>query len=288
MHLIRYATLTGVQRVGLLDGYGVVRRIAFATMAELLAAPLSEIRAAAAEPTEVDEPAALLAPLAPHTDVWAAGVTYLRSRDARVEESRDQDVYMRVYDAVRPELFPKSVGWRVVSDGGSIGIRADSTSDIPEPELGLVLNCRAEIIGYVVCNDVSSRAIEAENPIYLPQAKIYAGSCALSNQIRPAWEVSDPRALGIEMVVERAGLVVFRGMTSTSRMQRTFEDLVDHLFAAADFPYGVVLSTGTGIVPPLDFTLATGDRVRISIEEVGSLTSEVMLGKAAFANLHVA
>jgi 2-dehydro-3-deoxy-D-arabinonate dehydratase len=215
------------------------------------------------------------------TEVWASGVTYERSMDARVEESQTQDVYSRVYAAERPELFFKSVAWRVVTDGEPIAVRPDSAVTVPEPELAAVVTATAEVFGYTVCDDVSSRDIEGENPLYLPQAKVYAGSCALATGIRPAWEVPDAAALGISVRVTRAGDTVFEGTTSTARMRRSVPDLVAHLVIAQDFPGGAVLSTGTGIVPDLDFTLLDGDVVQVAVEEVGSLTNPVVTVEVA-------
>jgi 2-dehydro-3-deoxy-D-arabinonate dehydratase len=209
------------------------------------------------------------------TEVWASGVTYRRSRQARIEESGDADVYARVYDAARPELFFKSVAWRAVGDNDPIGVRADSPSNTPEPELALVLNSAAQIVGLTVCNDVSSRSIEGENPLYLPQAKIYTASCALGPGIRPIWEIADPADLAVSCTITRDGEVVWSAETSTALLHRRFEDLVHYLFRAMDFPHGVILSTGTGIVPELDLSLSAGDIVRIEIDRVGVLTNPV-------------
>ncbi|WP_202862984.1 fumarylacetoacetate hydrolase family protein [Ornithinimicrobium murale] len=217
----------------------------------------------------------LLPPVDGLTEVWASGVTYKRSRDARVEESVVQDVYDRVYGATRPELFFKSAAWRVVSDGSPVAIRIDSLLNVPEPELVLILNCHAEIVGYAVGNDMSSRSIEGENPLYLPQAKIYNGAFALSSGIRPAWELGGPagldRQLMIKMDVTRDGVGVWRGETTTGSFTRRFAELVEHLFRCYTLPDGALLSTGTGIVPGLDFTTLPGDVVSIEIPEVGTL-----------------
>jgi 2-dehydro-3-deoxy-D-arabinonate dehydratase len=196
--------------------------------------------------------------------------------DARVEESQVQDVYSRVYSAERPELFFKSVAWRVVTDGQPIGVRPDCAVTVPEPELAVVVTADAEVFGYTVCDDVSSRDIEGENPLYLPQAKVYAGSCALAPGIRPAWEVPDPTALDIEVRVTRDGATVFEGQTSTARMHRTLPDLVTYLVRALEFPEGAVLATGTGIVPGLEFTLTDGDVVDVTVAQVGSLSNPVV------------
>ena len=277
-HVVRYEQ-SGQPRVGVLDG-DLVRAIAAVdSMAALLAMSLTEARAAvenatASAPVRVGE-VRLLSPVDGLTEVWASGVTYERSMDARVEESQTQDVYSRVYSAERPELFFKSVAWRVVTDGEPIAVRPDSAVTVPEPELAAVVTASGEVFGWTVCDDVSSRDIEGDNPLYLPQAKVYAGSCALAAGIRPAWEVADPAALGIRIRVTREGATAFEGVTSTARMHRTVDDLVGHLTSAQDFPAGVVLSTGTGIVPDLDFTLLDGDVVEVTIEEVGTLTNPV-------------
>jgi 2-dehydro-3-deoxy-D-arabinonate dehydratase len=212
-------------------------------------------------------------------EVWAAGVTYRRSREARVTESeRAADVYELVYDAERPELFFKSVAWKVTGDGGRIAVRADSEIDVPEPELGLVLNSAGEIVGYTVVDDVSSRTIEGVNPLYLPQAKIYLGACAVGPAIRPAWEVADPYALEITLSISRSGQTVWDGKASTSELHRRLDELAGYLFRADVFPDGAVLSTGTSLVPDLPFTLRDGDTVTIGIGEIGTLTSEVVKG----------
>jgi len=218
------------------------------------------------------EPASgpLLAPLDESSEVWAAGVTYLRSREAREAESTVRDLYAKVYDAERPELFFKSPGWRVAGHGMPIRIRRDSRWNVPEPELTLAINAQGEIVGFCVGNDVSSRDIEGENPLYLPQAKIYDGSCAIG----PGIALCDADALlnfSIELTVLRDGRAIFTDETHTSRIKRPLHDLVDYLRKELDFPHGAFLMTGTGIVPPDEFSLARGDRVRISI---GHLTLE--------------
>jgi 2-dehydro-3-deoxy-D-arabinonate dehydratase len=268
--------------VELSDG---VRKLAAATVGELLSRPLAEIRAlaeeAAAGPVVAGD-IALLAPVDGRTEVWAAGVTYSRSRQARMEESDTADIYDLVYDSERPELFFKCAAWRAVTDGEPIGIRADSALNVPEPELALVVNQHAEIVGYAACDDVSSRSIEGANPLYLPQAKIYAGACALSNGIRPVWEVADAGALDIELTIERAGRVAWHGRASTSQLRRSPGELTAYLFAAEQFPDGAVLSTGTGIVPEMDFSLQEGDRVTVSIDQVGTVTNVVAVGLGPF------
>lgn len=209
----------------------------------------------------------LLAPIEASQEVWASGVTYLRSRDARQAESETGDIYAQVYLAERPELFMKAVGWRVRGPQDTIRVRPDSTWDVPEPELTLVINCHQEIVGYAAGNDVSSRSIEGANPLYLPQAKVYEGSCALGPGIRlgPA---DDMRGLPISLEIRREGVVVFSGETRTSQMKRSLEELVSYLFRELPFPTGAFLMTGTGIVPGDDFTLTPGDVVRVGVGEL--------------------
>lgn len=272
-------------RVGLRQE-GSVKSIAVRDLADLLSRPAAELpgtlSGTAGETSDIKD-VILLPPVDGRTEVWAAGVTYERSRSARQEESSVAQVYERVYEAHRPELFFKSVAWRVVTDGEPIGIRQDSDINVPEAELALVVNAAGETVGYTVCNDVSSRSIEGENPLYLPQAKMYAGSCALASGIRPAWEVSDPAHLGIELQVTRAGAPAWQASTSTAELYRQPPDLVDWLFAEQVFPAGVIMSTGTGLVPEMEFTLQVDDVVRITIDQVGTLTNPVAGGKDAFS-----
>lgn len=213
---------------------------------------------------------ALLPPVEATHEVWACGVTYMRSREAREAESTVRDVYARVYDAERPELFFKSIGWRAVGHQMPIRVRADSTWNVPEPEMTLVINSRREIVGYTVGNDVSSRDIEGENPLYLPQAKVYDGACAVGPGIvlTPPASLED---LEIRLTLVRGGQPVFEGQTRTSTMKRTIEELAEYATRETDFPRGLLLMTGTGIVPPMEFSLQRGDTVRITI---GQLTLE--------------
>jgi 2-dehydro-3-deoxy-D-arabinonate dehydratase len=235
------------------------------------------LRAAAADAhsaTETD--GALVAPIGSQ-EVWAAGVTYYRSRTARIEESQDAGgatFYDRVYHAERPELFFKAAPWRVRGPGESVRIRRDARWSVPEPELALVINARAEIVGYTIGNDMSSRDIEGENPLYLPQAKTYDGSCALG----PALLVGDaPLApdTPIELRITRSGEVAYEGTTTLLQMRRTPAELVAFLYRETSFPQGCVLLTGTGIVPPDDFTLQIGDEIHILIEPIGTLSNVV-------------
>jgi 2-dehydro-3-deoxy-D-arabinonate dehydratase len=209
-------------------------------------------------------------------EVWCAGVTYLRSRDARMEESQEKSVYDRVYEADRPELFFKGMRFRVAGPGEEIAVRGDSTWDVPEPECALVINSAGEIVGYTVGNDVSSRSIEGENPLYLPQAKVYDKAAALGPVIALESEIDNPRDLSIELVIRRNGEIGFQGSTSTNQLHRTFEDLVEYLFRDNTHFHGAVLMTGTGIVPPSDFTLEAGDEVSITIDGIGTLTNPVV------------
>jgi 2-dehydro-3-deoxy-D-arabinonate dehydratase len=199
----------------------------------------------------------------------------MRSRDARMEESTESDIYDRVYDADRPELFLKATPDRVAAPGEAIAIRGDSGWDVPEPELVILMNARAEPVGYTVGNDVSSRSIEGENPLYLPQAKVYSRAAALGPVVVTVDELADAGNLGIELTIRRDQAVLFQDRTSTARMHRTFADLMAYLWRCNQFPHGVFLMTGTGIVPPAEFTLQQGDEVTITIDGIGSLTNPV-------------
>lgn len=210
----------------------------------------------------------LLAPVDPTQEVWAAGVTYLRSREAREAESATADIYQRVYTAERPELFFKAPGWRVIAPGGEIRVRRDSHWNVPEPELTLVINSRGEVCGYTAGDDVSSRDIEGENPLYLPQAKVYNGSCALGPCIRLVENDEALRNRPIHLDIVRGGTAGYAGETSTRLMKRTLADLAAYLFSELDFPQGVLLMTGTGIVPPETFSLQAGDTVRVTVGEL--------------------
>jgi 2-dehydro-3-deoxy-D-arabinonate dehydratase len=224
------------------------------------------------EPVPAEGIAPLLAPIEPNQEVWACGVTYLRSREAREAESTVKDVYARVYEAERPELFFKAVGWRVVGHQIPIRVRGDSKWNVPEPELTLVVNAGGEIVGYCVGNDVSSRDIEGENPLYLPQAKVYNGSCALGPGIAlAAGQDLGLKNLAVQLAISRGGRPAFEGGTRTSQIKRSLEELVGYLRKELDFPRGAFVMTGTGIVPPTDFSLQRGDTVGITI---GQLTLE--------------
>jgi len=226
--------------------------------------------------TQPCELAEVLAPIGLQ-EVWAAGVTYYRSRGARMEESKDAgggSFYDRVYSADRPELFFKSTASRTVGTGSKVRIRGDATWSVPEPELTLLVSPGGKITGYTIGNDMSSRDIEGENPLYLPQAKVYSGSCALGPGILVGEEALD-RAAEIAIEIERAGSVVFSGRVALTELKREPRVLVEYLFRDNAFPEGCFLMTGTGIVPDSSFTLASGDWIRISIEGIGVLENLV-------------
>lgn len=285
MYLVRYDD-AGVVRIGVPRSGRIAPLSGVATLGELLALPLAEIRqlldAPGGAPGVDLADVTVLAPIDGRTEVWAAGVTYQRSRQARMAESEHEaSIYDRVYDAERPELFFKSVSWKVVGPGGTVSIRADSTIDVPEPELAVVVNAHGEIVGYTICDDVSSRSIEGENPLYLPQAKVWLGACALGPGIRPAWEIEDPYSLQIALRISRGGAVAWSGTAGTGGLKRRLDELVGYLFRADAFPAGAVLSTGTSLVPDLPFTLADGDSIAIEIDGIGSLETSVVRGRPA-------
>lgn len=210
-------------------------------------------------------------------EIWASGVTYMRSKEARMEESKDAGggtFYDRVYDADRPELFFKSTLARTVGPKGTVRIRKDSGWDVPEPELTLLLSSEGTIEGYTVGNDMSSRSIEGENPLYLPQAKTYDGCAALGPCIYVPENKIDPNAM-ISLEIRRDDSTVFSNEVSINTMKRKHQDLVDYLFRECNFPQGCFLMTGTGIIPPDDFTLQIGDIVKITIEHIGTLENVV-------------
>lgn len=266
MFLTRYFTTAGPRWA--LDGRQLPSFVTLSALLEMPAVAMHALLAALPEGAAAGE--ALLAPLDAEHEVWAAGVTYLRSREAREAESSVADVYAMVYQAERPELFLKATGTRVVAPGGAVGIRPDSSWDVPEPEIVLVINKHGEIVGYCAGNDMSSRSIEGENPLYLPQAKIYNDSCALG----PGIVLAAPPALAelpVRLAILRDGATVFAGESGAAQMKRRFEELAAYLVRALSFPRGALLMTGTGIVPPDGFTLRAGDVVRV---QVGALTLE--------------
>jgi 2-dehydro-3-deoxy-D-arabinonate dehydratase len=219
----------------------------------------------------------LLAPVE-RQEVWAAGVTYLRSKTARMEESDfSATAYDKVYAAERPEIFFKSMPEKVVATGEAVGIRRDAKWNVPEPELALVMNSRGQIIGHTIGNDMSSRDIEGENLLYLPQAKVYDRSCALGPWIHLGATEADARGWKIKIEIRRDGKNVFNGETSASQIKRDFAQLAEFLFRSQKFPHGAVLLTGTGIVPPDTFTLRERDEVEIEISGIGVLKNHVVV-----------
>jgi 2-dehydro-3-deoxy-D-arabinonate dehydratase len=264
MYLSRHQTAAGPRWA--LEGRYVPAEF---TLERLLELPTAGVRGFL-EDLDSEGPAEdpLLPPVEPGHEVWASGVTYLRSREAReLESTDDADAYERVYDAERPELFFKALGWRVVGHGDKVRVREDSHWNVPEPELVLVVNSGMEVVGYTAGNDVSSRDIEGENPLYLPQAKVYEGSCSLG----PGIVLSGPdsmRELGITMSIRRSGEIIFEDEIETSQMKRSPEELAVYLGRELAFPGGAFLMTGTGIVPEDDFTLKPGDLVGISVGDL--------------------
>ena len=225
--------------------------------------------------TEPPRPDDLLAPIG-HQEVWAAGVTYWRSRTARMAESEETaDAYDRVYTAARPEIFFKATPHRVAGPGQAVRIRRDTRWSVPEPELAVAIDTAGEAFGYAIGNDMSARDIEGENPLYLPQAKVYDQCCGLGPCILVSEEPPGPDT-SIRLVVERGGAVVFEGATTLSELRRSIKELVTYLFRDNSFPDGCFLLTGTGIVPHDDFTLAPGDRIRIAIDPIGVLDNYVV------------
>ena len=300
--LVRFSDPNGKARLGLVEGGRLYDLTAtgdphLESLAALLGADeeagalLARVREAARRAPFVEAPGLfetgraagpggsyeLLAPVDAQ-EVWAAGVTYKRSEEARKAESEGAALfYAKVYEAERPELFFKATPSRCSGPFAPVGIRRDARWSVPEPELGVVLTSRLEPFGYTVGNDMSSRDIEGENPLYLPQAKVYSKGCGVGPGIALADAVPDPAALSISMRITRRGEVVFSGATSTAAMKRPISELVAYLGRANTFPAGAVLLTGTGIVPGDDFTLQEGDLVEIEIERVGRLVNPVVV-----------
>ena len=281
MKICRYLTADNQVRIGLAKGDNTLLDLSpagidsitallesgdaakrLAGLGELTKIPLADVTLLS--PIEVQE-------------IWAAGVTYLRSKDARMGESDfSATAYDRVYDATRPELFFKSLPEKVVACGEPVGIRADAQWSVPEPELVLMMNSRGEIAGYAVGNDMSSRDIEGENLLYLPQAKVYHRSCAVGPWVRVRATESEAREWEITMQIERGGEMVFEGSVSVNQIKRSFGELSAAMFQSQVFPFGCALLTGTGIVPDDDFTLEEGDTVRIRISGIGCLNNPVV------------
>jgi 2-dehydro-3-deoxy-D-arabinonate dehydratase len=290
VQLCRARLTTGEVAVGLLQGdrialLDVDNPYGAKTLSDILYAPdlnrlASDLPRHCQQSVALTE-AKLLAPL-DHQEVWAAGVTYKRSQEARERESVGAArFYDLVYTAARPELFFKATPSRVVGPGDAVVIRRDSRWSVPEPELALVLSPQLQLVGYSIGNDMSARDIEGENPLYLPQAKVYAGCCALGPCVTLAASLPPLDQVVIRLAIEREGKTVFSGTTRLSAMARSFADLISWLGRENQFPHGVILLTGTGIVPPDDFKLAGDDIVTIEITGIGRLTNRVQQGMPA-------
>jgi 2-dehydro-3-deoxy-D-arabinonate dehydratase len=279
---VRFAGDDGRPRTGLVEGQRVLELphadllglLDGGTLADADADAVAEVELLDAETLELPEPWRLLLPLEP-PEVWCAGVTYERSREARMDESAVKDVYALVYDAERPELFLKDAACRrTVGPGAQIGIRSDAAWSVPEPELGLVLGEGGRLLGATIGNDVSSRDIEGANPLYLPQAKVYAGACALGPAVLVPDDWDTPFAIELR-ITAADGTTAFSGETSTSRMRRSFAELAAYCVRDNPVPAGSVLLTGTGLVPPDEFTLELGQIVEIRIDGIGVLRNPV-------------
>ena len=279
MQLVKFAEGPGqASRVGVLEGESVRPLRGTGELTPILAAasPEEEVRRRLGTGRAIPLVDVRLLPPVDRQEVWAAGVTYLRSRVAREQESESAaHFYDKVYTADRPELFFKATAGRVVGPGGPVCIRSDSEWSVPEPELGLVLDDTLRLVGLTIGNDMSARDIEGRNPLYLPQAKVYERSCSLGPSITLRSALAAIDDLTISLTIERDGRAAFAEETSTARMARSFDDLIDWLGRENTYPDGVVLLTGTGIVPPDDFTLRPGDLVRIAIDGLGTLENPV-------------
>lgn len=284
MKLGRILTPSGPAVVKIEDGAAIpldLKTAGFLSLQELLASDSVFMNSAnlksSGNPLRLSE-AKWLPPI-DQQEVWAAGVTYKRSQTARMEESEAAaSCYDRVYTAARPELFFKATPGRCQGHGGNLRIRTDATWNVPEPELALVLSPSGKIVGYTIGNDMSSRDIEGDNPLYLPQAKVYNQCCGLGPWITLAEAMPDRMAIGIQLEIQRHGQTVFSGSTSVAQMARQFEDLVGWLLRDNDMPNGAFLLTGTGIVPDSSFTLNAGDTVHISIDGIGKLSNSIVQG----------
>ena len=284
MKLCRFESSDQRVRIGLIQTSGDLLDLTAAgveSLSSLLEAPdsMARLEQATAQglPSLRVEDVRILAPVE-RQEVWAAGVTYLRSKKARMDESDfSASAYDRVYEAERPELFFKSLPEKVVHQNEPVGIRSDASWNVPEPELALVLNSKGDIVGYTIGNDMSSRDIEGENSLYLPQAKVYDRSCSVGPWITVGKTEEEVRTWSIRLGIDRAGKSVFEGETSPGQLKRSFRTLVDYLFRSQRFPNGAVLLTGTGVIPSDEFTLQAGDQVRIEISGIGSLNNPVIV-----------
>jgi 2-dehydro-3-deoxy-D-arabinonate dehydratase len=282
MKLCRFRKQDGAARIGLTTEDAALLDLTAVGLTELTplleSDPLTEIQRFVKKnpPRLAISEIHFLAPVE-QQEVWAAGVTYLRSKTARMEESEfSANAYDRVYAAERPEIFLKSLPEKVVASGEAVGIRRDAKWNVPEPELALVLNSRGKIVGYTIGNDMSSRDIEGENLLYLPQAKTYHRSCALGPWIVLGTPEAEARQWSIKIEIRRDGKAVFAGETSVSQIKRRFDELAEFLFRCQVFSHGAVLLTGTGVVPPDQFTLREGDVIRIEISGIGVLQNSVV------------
>ncbi|HCE06276.1 MAG TPA: fumarylacetoacetate hydrolase [Verrucomicrobiales bacterium] len=281
MKLCRFKTAEGAVRIGRLQEGETVADLTAAGFESLTA--LLEDTEALAQAEAAEAPSVPLAEVSLLTpverqEVWAAGVTYLRSKKARMEESDfSANAYDQVYDAPRPEIFFKSLPEKVVHPGEPVGIRADATWNVPEPELTLVVNSRKELVGVSIGNDMSSRDIEGENLLYLPQAKMYERACAIGPCIVTGADEATIRQWTIGVEIIRGGETVFSGETSINNIKRTFDELLDYLGRSQSFPHGAMLLTGTGVVPGDEFTLAAEDRIRITVSGIGTLENPVAI-----------
>jgi len=274
--ICRFKKPSGAIVFGIVRENGIQELQHFETLSELLAEKVANLDQ---EPGGDLYPAvtALLAP-ADQQETWAAGVTYLRSKKARMDESEfSASAYDKIYEAPRPELFFKSLPEKLAAPGETVGIRRDAKWNVPEPELALVVNSKAQLVGFTIGNDMSSRDIEGENLLYLPHAKMYKNSCALGPCIVLGVSEEEARGWTISLRIQRDGHDVFTGKTAVNQIKRSFTELIEYVFRSQEFPHGVVLLTGTGIIPPDEFTLAAGDLVSISISGIGTLENRVAI-----------
>jgi len=285
MKVAKYRLPSGEDAVGCVEDDSVshfdLARGQFAPLASILESdePLATVRALHRPSTAVPLANVTLLPPLDQQEVWAAGVTYIRSRTARMEESETAaSCYDRVYESARPELFMKATPHRVAGHGQPLRIRSDAEWNVPEPELTLVMNSKLRLVGFTIGNDMSSRDIEGDNPLYLPQAKVYDQCAGIGPWITLAPAMPPQDEIGIELVIRRGGNVVFEGRTGVDQLARSFDELIAWLGRDNSFPHGVMLMTGTGIVPGSDFTLAAGDIVEISIDGIGTLANPVVQG----------